>query len=85
MAINHPSAYVQRAMTELLDALCSWERSTGRESLLVLIPVEHDEEIVVADSGKLVQLRFLDYELIGDRVQLALEAHDNWDKHHFID
>lgn len=36
MFCNHPSEEVNAAMVKLCDALCSWERSTGRESILIL-------------------------------------------------
>ena len=34
--MSHPDADVQSALTRLLDTLCSWERSTGRRSVLIL-------------------------------------------------
>lgn len=34
--MEHPSTEVQTAIVRLCDALCSWERSTGRESVLIL-------------------------------------------------
>jgi hypothetical protein len=33
---QHPCRDVQQALTRLCDALCTWERSTGRMSILVL-------------------------------------------------
>jgi hypothetical protein len=33
---NHPDREVSAAITRLTDALCTWERSTGRQSLFVL-------------------------------------------------
>lgn len=32
----HPDNDVQQALIRLDDALCSWERNTGRESVLIL-------------------------------------------------
>ena len=32
----HPNEDVQRALVQLNDALCTWERSTGRQSVLIL-------------------------------------------------
>lgn len=32
----HPDKEVERALVRLNDALCSWERSTSRESVLIL-------------------------------------------------
>jgi len=81
----HPDPNVERAMTSLLDALCSWERSTGRESYLVLIPAEKDEEVIVADSGKLIPLYRLNNQIISDQVLELLEVHDDPNRHHFID
>lgn len=84
----HPNPDVERAMIQLLDALCSWERSTGRESYLVLIPAEKDEEVIVADSGKpipLYRLSHLTNQIISDQVLELLKVHDDPNKHHFID
>ena len=33
---QHPDENVQRAIISLCDALCSWERSTGRQSMLIV-------------------------------------------------
>ena len=33
---QHPDPDVQQALTRLCDALCSWGRSTGRQSVFVL-------------------------------------------------
>jgi hypothetical protein len=46
----HPDPEVRAALTRLLDALCSWERSTSRESVLILREVGGFE--VRACSGK---------------------------------
>jgi hypothetical protein len=32
----HPDAKVNAALIRLNDALCTWERSTGRESVLIV-------------------------------------------------
>lgn len=34
---EHPDPEVQQALVRLNDALCQWERSTGRASALILI------------------------------------------------
>lgn len=34
--MEHPDREVQQALVRLNDALCSWERSTGRNSILIL-------------------------------------------------
>lgn len=34
--MDHPSERVQSALVRLNDELCSWERSTGRQSILIL-------------------------------------------------
>jgi hypothetical protein len=33
---NHPDKEVRAAITRLSDALCSWERNTGRESVFIV-------------------------------------------------
>ena len=47
---QHPDKDVNQAIVRLLDALCSWERSTGRQSVLILR--EQGGFIVRAQSGK---------------------------------
>ena len=34
--MQHPDPEVGAAIIRLTDALCSWERSTGRESVLII-------------------------------------------------
>ena len=34
--MQHPDPEVSQAIVRLADALCSWERSTGRESVLIV-------------------------------------------------
>ena len=34
--MQHPDSEVRQALIRLTDALCSWERETGRESVLIL-------------------------------------------------
>jgi hypothetical protein len=48
--MEHPDEDVQRAITRLCDALCTWERMTGRRSILVLR--EEGGFVFRADSGK---------------------------------
>jgi len=36
MLHQHPSPDVRRALLNLADALCSWERTTGRDNLLIV-------------------------------------------------
>ncbi len=40
------------ALTQLDDAICSYERATGREYVLIIIPHSADEKVVVTLSGK---------------------------------
>lgn len=50
--MEHPSEEVQQALNALNDALCTWERSTGRESVLILR--ESGGFVSRSASGKLV-------------------------------
>lgn len=52
MSAYHMDEDVNDALIKLLDRLCTWERETGRESTLILIPAQQDEQIVMAQSGK---------------------------------
>ena len=80
----HPDPECDHAIVRLLDALCSWERSTGRESLLVLVPVESDEQVVVAHSGKPLLVDEMSHENVCDHVRHMLEVHDNPDAHNVM-
>jgi hypothetical protein len=50
MWTQHPDAEVRQALIRLCDALCSWERATGRQNLLLLI--EQPAFDFAADCGK---------------------------------
>ena len=47
----HKDKDVNQALIRLLDALCSWERGTGRQSILIL---REDDYCCRADSGKCI-------------------------------
>ena len=47
---HHTDPDVRQALTRLMDALCSWERATGRTSILILR--EAGGYACRADSGK---------------------------------
>ena len=38
--MQHPDPEVKQALIRLTDALCTWERNTGRESVLILREVD---------------------------------------------
>jgi len=48
----HKDKEVNSAVSRLMDALCEWERGSGRRSTLLLIPHDRDERIVMAQDGK---------------------------------
>lgn len=48
----HKDKEVNSALIRLLDALCEWERNSGRRSTLILIPHCEDERLVIAQDGK---------------------------------
>ncbi len=48
----HKDKEINQAIIRLLDALCEWERNTGRRSTLELIPHNPDEKLVLAQDGK---------------------------------
>ena len=50
----HKDRECDQAMIRLMDALCTWERETGRESTFILIPQAQDEKIVMAQNGKVL-------------------------------
>ena len=49
----HKDEECDSALIRLLDALCSWERATGRRSTVIFIPhVVDDGEVLIAQDGK---------------------------------
>ncbi len=60
---RHPDPEVQAAITRLLDALCTWERSTGRGSVLILREAGGFE--VRAQDGKPLSIDVPDDVLLG--------------------
>lgn len=48
----HIDSRCEQALIKLNDALCSWERNTGREYTLILIPWSSDERMVISENGK---------------------------------
>jgi len=46
---QHKDREVRECLMHLLDALCMWERETGRRSILIL---REDDYCCRADSGK---------------------------------
>lgn len=46
---KHPDSEVRKAIIQLTDALCMWERATGRENILI---VKEDGFSFRAQSGK---------------------------------
>jgi hypothetical protein len=55
--MEHPNPEVQAALVRLSDALCEWERNTGRQSVLILR--EEGGVVYRAQSGKPVDSPFL--------------------------
>ena len=51
----HICERVATALLRLNDEICSFERETGREYTLILIPRSLDEEIHISQSGKPLQ------------------------------
>jgi len=52
MGIWHIDQECESALVRLNDALCSFERATGREYILILVPERPDEQIHISQSGK---------------------------------
>ena len=50
--VHHRDPECDEALVRLIDALCKWERETGRRSTLILVPHVSDENIVLAQDGK---------------------------------
>lgn len=69
MRYRHPDSEVQAAITRLLDALCTWERETGRRSVLILREVGGFE--VRAQDGKPLDIDVSDDILLGSVIPPA--------------
>ena len=52
--MEHPCREVQNALTRLLDELCTWERNTGRQNVLIIR--EQGGFVCRAKNGKPVDL-----------------------------
>jgi len=52
MGIWHIDQKCEAALVRLNDELCTFERNTGREYTLILIPESPDEKIHMSQSGK---------------------------------
>ena len=48
----HIDKECEAALIRLNDALCTFERATGREYTLILVPESPDEKIHMSQSGK---------------------------------
>ncbi len=48
----HMDDQVDRAYLSLMDAICSWERATGRDVTVVMIPHAPDERVQMSCGGK---------------------------------
>ncbi|MBU4512400.1 hypothetical protein KKD19_04155 [Patescibacteria group bacterium] len=55
----HIDQNCERALIALNDALCSFERTTGRGYTLILIPEKPDEKIHLSQSGKPLSPNFI--------------------------
>ncbi len=61
----HRDKDVDSAIIHLLDALCQFERNSGRRSTLIFIPHVRDEKIILAQDGKpILQSSFITPEKI---------------------
>jgi len=58
MSELHLDPECERALLELADALCQFERATGRGSTLTLRPDSSDERTLVFRNGKLMPPEF---------------------------
>lgn len=58
MSTWHIDQECESALIRLNDALCSFERVTGREYTLILIPKSPDEKIHISQSGKPLPANF---------------------------
>ena len=60
----HRDPEVDKALIRLIDALCTWERNTGRGSTLLYVPVDEDEDPILAIDGKPLDEPFVIRQLL---------------------
>lgn len=65
MGLWHISPSCETALVRLNDELCEFERQTGREYTLILVPHSPDEEIHLSQSGKPLPEGFTPEEVLG--------------------
>jgi len=58
MGTWHIDPECEAALVRLNDALCSFERTTGRQYTLLLVPETPDERIHMSHNGKPLPLDF---------------------------
>lgn len=61
--MQHPDEHVHRAIIRLSDALCTWERATGRRSILI-IREQHGFEYRAMDGKPGIPSDVRDVDLI---------------------
>ena len=84
MAIRyHPDPEIQEALAHLHDVLSSRERTTGREVMVLVIPIEEDEPILMSSSGIPLRMEYLTDDTIVDIVKSGLKKHWNPKIHAF--
>jgi hypothetical protein len=52
MGIWHIDPDCEKAIINLNDTLCSFERATGREYTVIIVPHAKDEKILMSQNGK---------------------------------
>lgn len=55
MEHHHMDSEVDHAFVRLMDELCQWERATSRDGLLLYIPEQKDEPVIISWGGKLME------------------------------
>jgi len=48
----HMDQHVNDSLSRTLSELCQWERESGRQITLILVPHQPDEKILLAQNGK---------------------------------
>lgn len=64
MTKRHMDEEVEKAIITLDDAICTWERTTGKGYTLVLVPHQREEKIHASVDGKPVSPRARTRDLV---------------------
>lgn len=76
MGQYHKDEKVEQALIKLNDEICSWERSTSREVLLMVIPFNGDEKIHISMNGKPMEPKLVESVGVHSLLERAMKERE---------